>query len=209
MNRERVSILKGASLRNTALIFIVGVALHGAMLALFRNSYFEAMIQNIGLSFNIIREPVRQTYNWCYRYTGLFLIPLAGCLGFTAWRFFCFLLADLRKTPFTDARYQKMYDGLEYVGITVASSLGLAGTLIYVIVGLSLLAGAMINLSAGFAGGEVSTQMALLPEAFNTMARAALQIVVALGTTICALASECMVNHVNRIAEKWSKEGYI
>ena len=100
-----------------------------------------------------------------------------------------------------------MYSRVNYVGITLAGQIGILGTVVYVIIGLGLLAQAMTTLSGGFANGGSGGLHDLLPEVFNTMSLAALAIVPALGTTLVGLVTEAMTNHINYLSAYWAKKG--
>jgi len=192
------------------LIILAGISFHVMLLHFFGDSYFNALSLNFLLIVTTaegLLRSIKWFYFWCFKYTGWFLLPLAGCLCFTTYYFLRFLFADLRKKPLSIDRISSFYDRVNYVGITLAGQIGIVGTVVYVILGLGLLAQAMSALSGGFSDGASGRLFELLPEVFNTMSLAALAIVPALGTTLVGLLTEAMTNHINYIYVKWKKQG--
>ena len=117
------------------------------------------------------------------------------------------LITDKISNPNVHEICQKLLDRVNYIGVSIAAQLGVGGTLVYVIIGLGLLAKAMMDLSTGFTSSQASTEvLTLLPGVFTTMADAAFMIVPALGTTLAAVLSETMSNHINQVIDKWYKE---
>ncbi|MEA3415876.1 MAG: hypothetical protein U9R02_06925 [Thermodesulfobacteriota bacterium] len=190
-------------LRISVLIILAGISFHVLLLHFFGGSYFNALSQNFLLivtTAGSLLTSIKWFYFWCFKYTGWFLMPLAGCLWFTTYCFLRFLFADLRKKPLSFKKVRCLHGRVNYVGITLAGQIGILGTVVYVIIGLGLLAQAMTTLSCGFANGGSGGLHDLLPEVLNTMSLAALAIVPALGTTLVGLVTEAMTNHINYLS---------
>lgn len=197
-------------LRISVLIILASISFHVMLLHFFGGSYFNALSQNFLLIVTTTRgllTSIKWFYLWCFKYTGWFLLPLAGCFWFTTYCFLRFLFADLRKKPLSLKEVRCLHDRVNYVGITLAGQIGILGTVVYVIIGLGLLAQAMTTLSGGFANAGSGGLHDLLPEVLNTMSLAALAIVPALGTTLVGLVTEAMTNHINYLSANWTKEG--
>ena len=197
-------------IRISVLIILAGISFHVMLLYFFGDSYFNALSQNFLLIVTTtggLLSAIKWFYLWCFKYTGWFLLPLAGCLWFTTYYFSRFLFSDLRKIPLSIKVTPCLYNRVNYVGITLAGQIGILGTVVYVILGLGLLAQAMTTLSGGFSDGSSGRLFELLPEVFNTMSLAALAIVPALGTTLVGLITEAMTNHINYIYGKWEEQG--
>ena len=196
--------------RISVLIILAGISFHVMLLHFFSGRYLNAMSQNFSLIVTTIgglSTSIKWFYLWCFKYTGWFLLPLAWCLCFTSYCFLRFLFADLRKKPLSTREVLRLHGRVNYVGITLAGQIGILGTVVYVVVGLGLLAQAMATLSGGFADGASGRLFDLLPDVFNTMSLAALSIVPALGTTFVGLVTEAMTNHINYISGKWEEQG--
>ena len=192
------------------LIILAGISFHVILLHFFGGSYFNALSQNFLLIVTTaggLLRSIKWFYLWCFKYTGWFLLPLAGCFWFTTYCFLRFLFADLREKPLSIKKIRCLYNRVDYVGITLAGQIGILGTVVYVIIGLGLLAQAMNALSSGFADGASGRLFELLPEVFNTMSLASLAIVPALGTTLVGLLTEAMTNHIKYIYGKWEEQG--
>ena len=197
-------------LRISVLIILAGISFHVVLLHFFSGRYFNAMSQNFLLIITAtggLLTSIKWLYFWCFKYTGWFLLPLAGCFCFTLYCFLRFLFADLHKKPLSLKEVLRLHGRVNYVGITLAGQIGILGTVVYVVVGLGLLAQAMAALTGGFTDGASGRLFDLLPEVFKTMSLAALAIVPALGTTLVGLVTEAMTNHINYILEKWEKQG--
>jgi hypothetical protein len=197
-------------LRISVLIILAGISFHVLLLHFFSGRYLNALSQNFLIIITTtggLLTSIKWFYLWCFKYTGWFLLPLAGCLWFTTYCFLRFMFAEIRKKPLSTREVLRLYSRVNYVGITLAGQIGILGTVVYVVVGLGLLAQAMATLSGGFADGASGRLFDLLPEVFNTMSLAALAIVPALGTTLVGLVTEAMTNHINYLAGKWEKQG--
>lgn len=189
---------------NTGVV-LAGIGMHVALVVLFGDKYLTALWQSVvgaGQLLLFFWTKVRACYEWCFKFTGWFFFPLAFCVGHSAWTLWTFVQADRQGQPLPEAECERRYDTAVYIGIDQAALIGFAGTIIYIIIGLGLMAEAMMAMASAIGGGAMAKGgVANLP--FKQLAQAALFLVPALGTTFVPLISEAMVNHVGRIMQRW------
>jgi hypothetical protein len=80
------------------------------------------------------------------------------------------------------------------------------GTLIYIIVGLGLMAEPMIAIAEKLKAEQPVLE--ILPEVFLTMGQAVTKIVPALGTTVGGLLAEMLATSVKRTFDHWHGAGW-
>lgn len=206
MSKEKVKALfKGKfSLWLNMGLVLVAVSVHVLLLTTSGEDYAQAVrlsFSSIGSLCQATMGQLKVVYAWCFQYTGWFLFPLAACVAHSGWTLFKFLEADRQNTPLSKQVCERWYDSGIYFR-DLAAILGFAGTMIYIIAGLGLMAKAMVGMSATIAGGAGATGgVADLP--FDQLAQAAMFLVPALGTSFVPLISEAMINHVERIMKRW------
>ncbi len=145
-------------------------------------------------------------FGWVGDYLGVFALPLLGCIAYSAWHLGRFVGAALRNQPISLDPARVLHGRATFVGVDLAGLLGMTGTLVYIIAGLGVLATNMISLAQGIGGGApVSGQLGPILEG---MAAACSTMVPALGTTVAAVASECLVVCLERLGARWHGPGW-
>ena len=99
----------------------LGLVTHGLLLASFSDNYVTALSQSIFGFFSIFIRfgtLIKETYLWCFKYTGWFFFPLLACIIFSARILLIFLVAKWTCSPLPKVECLRKYHQASYVGLS-------------------------------------------------------------------------------------------
>lgn len=190
------------------LIFVSGLCLHLWLIQNNHEGYLASLtnaLESTTLFLRSIPDLGGQMAEGVWKYLGIFFIPIGWGIvaAFYAWLKFEF--ARFKQSPVSPAECFDKWQQLSYVSITRASQWGMLGTLGYIIVGLGLMAAAMMTVAENLQSQK--PMMDVLPGIFLIMAQSVMKIVPALGTTVGAQIAEMLAVRVKKIIEDWYGSG--
>lgn len=172
-------------------MILLGIIIHWGCYLIWGHSYsgffYKMAVTVLGIS-KLVGSPAVELYEWCFKYTGWSLYPLSYLVGYSVYKCYEFVNAHHKNIPLEKA-FVKLTN-LEYAS-DVASDVGFAATIFYIIAALGILASTLVgNASENVSKNEMT-------------AKAIMLVATSLGSTFVAIIPIRCHGHAKWLYNKW------